>query len=528
MLTQIRPRRTLNRRQELFSRRADGLPYQVEQPAWPTTGDVFFEGDVQLVHLGDNHYCLNHALRQEQIYGNVALKRAFDAICRGQTDGDANLMRTLFRHGFVVENAKTVAKMKERLIQHEDQKLVAPKRSFRLLRILLTDICNLACAYCKVVQNVDSAIQTPTDPQRLEEVIRFFFEHSEERAPKIVHITGGEPTIYRNRIADIARLTQRYRRHQENVWIVLGTNATLVTDADARFFADNDIKCIVSMDGPQSIHDTLRQNHSGHGSWKKVDEGLSRLKAAGVEVSISIVVGTHNIQHLRAIIEELIDRYAPTGFGVNFMKAPTPSAQDFEYLVTPKRYAEQLYDIHRSFRDYGVFLELVYRRVEPFVDQTYRFHDCGAAQGANLNVDAKGNIGPCKSFLVMNRLALSDLDAAAYQNAVIAKWRRRSPIYYDSCNGCPARGMCGNGCAYEAFIASGDDMNIDVRSCEYTQHFNQLFIADLYQSIKTKLETQDWHLVSQTERKVIAGKVSAIENSLSYSIGHPKFADPIQ
>ena len=134
----------------------------------------------------------------------------------------------------------------------------------------------------------------------------------------------------------------------------------------------------------------------------------------------------------------------------------------------------------------------------------------------------EGNVGPCKSFLVMGRLSLKKLNADNYRSSVVSKWRKRSPIYFEGCNGCPARGMCGNGCAYDAFVYTGDDMAIDSRHCEYTRWFHLQFIVDLFNQIRPagKIEPYWWHIPSEKEREMLLGKVRAKPNSLSYSIGH--------
>ncbi|WP_079102343.1 radical SAM/SPASM domain-containing protein [Streptomyces sp. TP-A0356] len=491
-------------------------------PRTATTDDMpTLETNTQLLELGDGGWCLNHSLRQEQIYGGAVLKDAYEALRSGRNPVDESITRTLIEKGFAVAPGQAPEAFHRQLMLTEDAKRdVTP--SFTLLRILLTDVCNLSCDYCKVIPNVLAPQAEPTASDRLAEVIDFFFAHSQVDRPKIIHITGGEPTLFFHQIQHIVATAERAARPGENFWFVIGTNATLIRDPHAAFLAEHDVKCIVSMDGPEEIHDELRKNHGGRGSWRMVDAGIRRLKAAGAEVSLSMVLGQHNLERADSIIEWFMDQYQPTGLGVNFMKPPTPDQKDYDQLIDPDGYADRMYAIHKTFRDRGLFLELVYRKLQPFVEQRYRFHDCGAAGGTNLNVDAKGNVGPCKSFLVMDRLAMRNLDIEEYQTAVVSEWRKRSPIYYTHCDGCSARGMCGNGCAYDAMIHSGDEMAIDTRSCQYTQRFNQLFIEDLFEQVRPNgnIDPQWWHVPSKEERGRLLGAVSARPRTLSYSIGH--------
>jgi len=490
-------------------------------PRCSISSGLQLETAVDLLDLGTGAYCLNHALRQEQIFGGRILVDAFQCVRNGVTPPDSALIDELLRVGFAVPVGESPDREHRRLMEVEDAKEVVDP-SFTLLRILLTDVCNLSCSYCKVIPNVSAPQAQPTERSRLEEVVEFFFANSEAARPKIIHCTGGEPTLFFDQVKYIVHLKEHLQRPNENCWLVLGTNATLIKEERAAFLAEHDVKCIVSMDGPPAVHDLLRRNHAGRGSWKLVDRGVRALRAAGAEVSLSMVLGGHNLDQAHEIIQWFLDEYQPTGLGVNFMKPPTPDQKEYEYLVDPLAYADQMYGIHKAFRDRGLFMELVYRKLQPFVAQRYRYHDCGAAGGTNLNVDAKGNIGPCKSFLVMNRLALRDLDAQAYRETVVARWRKRSPIYYEYCDGCSARGMCGNGCAYDAMIHSGDEMAIDVRSCEYTKRFNRLFIEDLFEQVRPKpaVDASWWHRPTREERQRLLGAVEARPRTLSYSIGH--------
>ena len=124
---------------------------------------------------------------------------------------------------------------------------------------------------------IDTPSAKPTKQERLEEAIKFFFENSIPYEPKIIHITGGEPTLFFDSIKQIVQYKKKYMRPNENCWVVVGTNAIAITPDKAKFFADNNIKCIVSMDGPEHTHNLLRKNHAGHGTWATVDKNIKKV-----------------------------------------------------------------------------------------------------------------------------------------------------------------------------------------------------------------------------------------------------------
>ncbi len=496
---------------------AEGVEYRTE-----VSESVMFEGDVSLDHLGDSVYCLSHATRHEQIFGGPILKEAFQGVNQGLLSSlPSGLLHDLSAKHFLMRAGESKGLHQERL--EELVRGAALRRpSFKLLRLLLTDRCNLACSYCKVIPNVHAPRHQPLSEQRLREILEFFFANSEEFMPKIVQITGGEPLLHLKTIEQVVQSVRALSRPSENIWIVLATNGTLVTPTVATYLARYNIKCIVSLDGPAAVNDLLRRNLRHQGTFEAVDRGIKLLKTAGVEVSISSVLGRHNIDEVDQIVEFLLERYHPTGLGVNFMKPPTPGERDFEYLVDPVLYAAKIYGAHKRFREQGLFLELVYRKVAPFVEQQCRLHDCGAAAGTNLNVDSRGMIGPCKSFLVMGRLALSGLDTEEYREKVVTEWCRRSPICREECAGCPARGICGNGCAYEAFINSGDSKAVDPKNCAYSKTFHALMLEDLSEIMRRtgSLDGRHYAIAAPEHRRQLLGEVIARPNTLSYSIGH--------
>lgn len=474
---------------------------------------------VQLLELGDNTYCLNNSITNKQVFLNdhtleILSNESF-------FKKDSSFKRLLFTERFLHRHNESTTDLREKIACAESER--GTSISYSLLRILLTDYCNLACDYCKVVQNVSTPKSRPVTPTQIDYAMQLFFENSIVSKPKIIHCTGGEPTVHWTLIEYIIAAAERYKRENENYWIVLGTNATLLNPEKAKQLAKHNVKCIVSMDGDQETHDLLRRNYGGRGSWKQVDRGIRHLKNAGAELSISVVFGKHNISRADEIVQTLVNTYEPTGLGVNFIKPPTPDLLDYPYLIDSVDYAETLYRLHMKWRDKGLFLELPFRKIDPFVNRYYRTHDCGAAGGTTLNLDSRGNLGPCKSFLVMESVAFDGSTANMKNFETLQKsWRRRSPIFNTNCHQCPAQGSCGNGCAYEAWIHNGNDMGIDQRSCMYTKRFHQLMIGDLFEVTGglTRLKHAGWFMPSDSERKKLLGKVAEVPHTLSFSIGH--------
>lgn len=485
-----------------------------------------------LVQISNDRFCIFQSLAQQQIYGDSRLKLVYDffkeerdekeflEIFNGVYGGHEN--RRLFGE---LNRCQLLTDLRvEDIFDHILREEETRGKGYRLLRILLTDVCNLACSYCKVMPNIIEVTKNPTSNENLERAVRIFFSGSSPDYPKIVHISGGEPLIHWDSVRYIAELVEQFRRPGEKHFIVIGTNGTLINGKRAEFIASHNIKVIVSIDGSKETHDTLRRTHGDGGSFEKVHRGVLLLKELNVSLGISMVIGKHNVDRLIEEIGYVIESYRPISLGVNFMKPPTKAQKDFPFLVSPEQYVRAIYAAYKVYRETGVFFELVYRKISPFVNQRFRYHDCGAAAGTTINIDAKGNIGPCKSFLVLGSVA-EDIKkqwtlGSGKELPVLKSLQKRSPVYIDACQECEAIATCGNACAYEAWVESGDMMNIDMKACGYTQLFHREFLADLGEVIESQIKNKSFYVPTSLDRKRLYGNIVIDACNLNSSIGH--------
>lgn len=486
---------------------------------------------VNVEALADGKICLSHSLTQQQIYGDRRLLDVYSFFA-------AKHSKTAFERRFAEKlpplelNRLWKALEQDGFLTKRDTEtifnFISPeehtrKQGYRLLRILLTDACNLACAYCKVMPNIAQTAKTPLSYSDLEAAIRMFFSGSDEHQPKIVHVSGGEPLTKWDGIVHVAQLIEKYRRCSERYYLAIGTNGTLLTMERVKVLREHNARLVVSLDGTKESHDLLRRDHKNRGSYDRTVHGINLLRKAGIEYGLSMVIGKHNIGCLTEEIGNVINHFRPVSLGINFMKPPTRNQRDFPYLILPQEYVTAVYSAFKTHRDTGVFFELVYRKLQPFVTRKFRYHDCGAAAGTTINLDARGRIGPCKSFLVLDELVTDMRDQIALHGKklpIVDAMQKRSPVYEAGCWTCPGIAICGKGCAYEAWAESGSMMNIDSRACVYTQLFHRQFIEDLADFLSQKSSRQSFYIPSHADRQHLFGKMAVNEDTLSSSIGH--------
>jgi uncharacterized protein len=75
------------------------------------------------------------------------------------------------------------------------------------------------------------------------------------------------------------------------------TNGMLLNEEWCRFFAREEFKVGISIDGPAELHNIHRRTKDGHRTWQKVMEGFQRLMINGVVPEILCVVNSENVKH---------------------------------------------------------------------------------------------------------------------------------------------------------------------------------------------------------------------------------------
>jgi uncharacterized protein len=162
----------------------------------------------------------------------------------------------------------------------------------------ITEDCNLRCAYC-----VYSGKYKYRREHSLREMPRsvafkavdFFLQHSKASEEATIGFYGGEPFLNFKLIEDIVAYVEG-KDGDNRIRFNLTTNGTILTDRILDFIVAHNVRMLVSLDGPQEVHDRHRVFKSGKGSFETVMKNLERICRHNPEyferqVSFSTVLG---------------------------------------------------------------------------------------------------------------------------------------------------------------------------------------------------------------------------------------------
>jgi MoaA/NifB/PqqE/SkfB family radical SAM enzyme len=132
------------------------------------------------------------------------------------------------------------------------------------VKMKLVWACNLRCGMCNHWREVRAA---PLGLSRLKTIV----DELAEMGCRKIHVSGGEPTLYRDLAELITYMSARDLR------VTMTTNATLISRERAKALVEAGLRGVnVSLDSPEPrLHDRMR---GLKGSWKRTLKGVRHLR----------------------------------------------------------------------------------------------------------------------------------------------------------------------------------------------------------------------------------------------------------
>jgi uncharacterized protein len=156
--------------------------------------------------------------------------------------------------------------------------------------------CNLACGYCFYLPK--KALYPQSRFRMPDTILEAYIQQTIEGhlVPEVTFAwQGGEPTLLGCAFFKKAlELQKNYCKPGMVIRNTLQTNGILLNQTWCRFLRQNNFLVGISIDGPGELHDALRKDNSGKGTFDRVMKGLSLLKKHGVEYNILCTVNSAN------------------------------------------------------------------------------------------------------------------------------------------------------------------------------------------------------------------------------------------
>lgn len=143
----------------------------------------------------------------------------------------------------------------------------------------VTQDCNLRCEYCIYQDHVTGKRNFEKKNMSLEvarKAIDFLKDHSSGAEEYSIGFYGGEPLMRFPFVKSCVEYAKQVLDEKPLIFNMT-TNATLVTQEIADYLLNEDFSVMVSLDGPEDVHDALRKDLKGDGSFDRTMRGLKLL-----------------------------------------------------------------------------------------------------------------------------------------------------------------------------------------------------------------------------------------------------------
>lgn len=310
----------------------------------------------------------------------------------------------------------------------------------------VTNACNLDCPYC-YVRKSSAAMSEATGLQAIQKV----FETAQKRLFRRVKLkyAGGEAALHFKLVKTLAAQAQRLAAKSGlGLDQVVLSNGTHLRPEDVQWLQANGIRLMISLDGIGAVHDRLRSDRRGNGSFAMVSHTIDEiLLPHGLIPNITITITRQNANGAADAVRWALARNLPVS--LNFYRQTSNAGSELT--------AEEDALIEGMLAAYHVYEEMLPER--PFlnglldrVQAGAHLHTCGVGL-SYLVIDHQGAVAQCQMLLEHSVLPAQTNDLLeVVQGGPV---QNLSVNQKNACRECPWRYVCAGGCPLETYRAAG-------------------------------------------------------------------------
>lgn len=330
--------------------------------------------------------------------------------------------------------------------------------------------CNLNCGYCFASQgnyHGDRGIMSFEVGKR---ALDFLVENSGNRTNLEVDFFGGEPLMNWDVVKQLVEYARSIEKDiNKKFRFTLTTNGVLVDD-DVIEFANKEMHNVVlSLDGRKEIHDAVRVDYAGNGSWEKIVPKFQKfVKARGDREYYMRGTFTHANPDFTNDINVMLD----LGFNKLSMEPVVCTPDDAAALtdedlpVVLEQYEILAKDMLRKEKEgkpYTFYHYMIDLKGGPCIYK--RISGCGSGT-EYMAVTPWGDLYPCHQFVGEEKFRLGNVFDGVTNNDMREEFRSCNVYVRPECKDCWAKLWCSGGCAANAYHATGSIRGIYEYGCE--------------------------------------------------------------
>lgn len=326
--------------------------------------------------------------------------------------------------------------------------------------LMVAQDCNLRCKYCFAGTGDYGGQRALMSEEVGKAAVDYIIAHSGPRRHCEIDFFGGEPLLNMKTVKAVtAYVRQREKETGKQFKLTLTTNGMLLNPANRQWLNENHISLVLSLDGRQKVHDAMRPDVGGHGSYARALKNFQAIvkERQGENYYLR---GTYTKANMD-FTDDVLDMHDQ---GFDILSVEPVVAKDAPYGFTeedlPRLYAE--YDRlteaylqrHREGRGFFFFHFNMDLSNGPCVAK--RLAGCGAGH-EYYAVAEDGSLYPCHQFVGREKYRLGNVFDGVEKDSPWPQYFRESHVLNKkACRDCWARFFCSGGCHANADLFHGD------------------------------------------------------------------------
>lgn len=319
-----------------------------------------------------------------------------------------------------------------------------------------SSLCNMACRYCfyrDETKHRDNGCYGIMSTDTVDAMVEQVFRYAQGSAA--FTFQGGEPTLAGEEyFLHFHEAVKRHNTRRLPVQFSLQTNGLAVSDRLMELFAAHSYLLGVSVDGDRALHDSLRPDVHGKGTFDRISDTLRRLDEHRIEYNILTVITETVAQRGAEVYRCFRDRGFRFLQFIPYIPELGREQEKHSYTLTNDGYARFMTEVFEEY--YKDFMSGNYISVRQFDN----FVRLGAGQGAeccgmsgccasNLVVEADGSVYPCDFYVLdrwkMGKITTDPIEKLLASSAATEFVSQSKPIELQ-CRSCPYLMICRGGC----------------------------------------------------------------------------------
>lgn len=303
----------------------------------------------------------------------------------------------------------------------------------RYLILMLTQECNLNCAYCYHESSI-------TGPSMHKDMVDAAVREMSPHGPSHIQLSGGEPSLVPHLIEYAAKTARNLSPHST---LGIQTNGTILDPALVKLFKRFNVQVGISLDGPMDIQEQLRGNAAS------TLKGLKLLEEANVPFRVTSVITNKNIAYLDRLVLMLSSFPNARGIGLDLLihkgsavtsdavlpASPGQMTDGINRMMDALRMVNRNRRIKLEFRELNAVTNAVKRKPGACF--------CHVGAGESLAVCPDGSLYPCSQTAGDSRFFLGTFSEPDSAPARLLSTFRLSSA---NCGHCPLKRRCPGDC----------------------------------------------------------------------------------